>query len=115
MALNWRWCDKIGYYVTREKGRNFKVNIYNCNGLFIGLYEFKNENKEKMYNVQCFALDLGHFKNELGLNKRFKSNIFKGFKWCFIKTKNEANNKKIDLIIKELIKTDCKIEIKIKK
>ena len=72
--LTWNWKNKIGTWTEVQKEREFKFNIYKCNGLAVIIYEFKEDGKEK-YNVHSFFTDLTHLKNCLGLNKGY-DNIF---------------------------------------
>lgn len=74
--LTWNWKDKIGKWVISQNGKEFELNIYECNGLAVILDEFQNANGEEVYNLYGFFSDKTHLKNCLGLSKDFPENIY---------------------------------------
>lgn len=76
MSLNWNWNDKMGTctvdnYKNGEVVGTTECNLYDCNGLFVTIYEF-NEDGKDYYHVIDFATDETHFKNCLGLTKGYE-------------------------------------------
>ena len=114
MSLNWEWKNKLGSVKLVEiidgKAKRYKINLYTCNGLFVGCYHYKNEQGEAVYGLVTFAYDKEHFKRSLGLVKGY-DNIFKQGWSYFTAWKLNANYKSAWTMAELLIKAGFTVQL----
>ena len=114
MALNWKWENRLGTVklVKNINGqtKRFKIDLYTCNGLFVGCYHYKNEQGEKVYDLVTFACDVEHFKRCLGLVKGY-DNTFRSTYSYFTAWKLNAHYKVAWAMAKQLVKAGFNVHI----
>lgn len=69
MSLNWDWKDKLGELVITDGNREWNIDVYAGNALAIFVYNYTDEQGEKMYQLHNFFADREHLKNMLGMGK----------------------------------------------
>ena len=114
MFLNWRWEDKLGSVVLVETHngvtKRFKIELYTCNGLFVGCYHYKNEQGRKVYDLVTFACDAEHFKRCLGLVKGYESTFDKPYGY-FTRWKLNAYYREAWTMARLLVKAGFNVNI----
>lgn len=65
MALNvdFKKCNRIGYYTTLQNGRKFKIWLCPANALCAEIHFYKDENGEEKAHLYSFFGDIQHVKN----------------------------------------------------
>lgn len=84
MSINWNWKDKIGELVIDNYGKEYTINVYECNGLAVFIHEWE-ENEIEKYELYGFFADENHMKNCLGLTKGYENMYANTFKKITLK------------------------------
>lgn len=104
MSVKWSWKGKFGELHYKD---GISVNLYTGNCL--GVEIFENFEDKSKYQFCGFWNDIEHLENMLGLNKKYKDNIYeeveelilyvnKNSKWKIIADKFTKANIKVILL-----------------
>lgn len=72
MAIRWNFNEKVGTCQIEQNGVEYTFSLYEGNAFLIFLYEWEDEEGQRMYSMHNFFADENHMKIMLGLTKEYK-------------------------------------------